>query len=202
MKKIALLLLVIFSIFWFSACENKTEALPEEQIIVSNVESVAEEPASVTEPNETSADEVITETQVAQGGETVTEDEVTTCSLSVICSSILEKEDKKDDFDFLPENGIIYSKTDIAFQDGETVFDILERELASNGIEFDYSKLPFYDPVYIKGIANLYEFDGGPNSGWLYRVNGTKPNYPCSEYTVKHNDNIEIIYTCNYLKEK
>ncbi len=202
MKKFVLLFLLILSVLCFNSCENKTESLPDEQIIVPNVENITEQSVSVPETNETDSDEVITSAQDTQSSEAVTEDEVTTCSLSVICSSVFEKEDKKDDFDFLPENGIIYSKTDIAFQDGETVFDILERELASNGIEFDYSKLPFYDPVYIKGIANLYEFDGGPNSGWLYRVNGTKPNYPCSEYTVKHNDNIEIIYTCNYLKDK
>ena len=51
--------------------------------------------------------------------------------------------------------------------------------------------------IYIEGINNLYEFDGGRNSGWMYSVNGWYPNYGCGTYKVKENDVIKWNYTCD-----
>ena len=56
-----------------------------------------------------------------------------------------------------------------------------------------------YNSVYIKGIANLYEFDCGELSGWFYKVNGEKPNFGCSQYKLKDDDKVEWVYTCNFL---
>ena len=50
---------------------------------------------------------------------------------------------------------------------------------------------------YIQGINNLYEFDGGRWSGWMYCVNGWYPNYGCGQYVVKSGDVIEWNYTCD-----
>jgi hypothetical protein len=49
----------------------------------------------------------------------------------------------------------------------------------------------------IAGINNLYEFDVGELSGWMYKVNGWYPNYGCSRYQVKDGDLIEWNYTCD-----
>ena len=38
-------------------------------------------------------------------------------------------------------------------------------------------KYSMYNSVYIEGINNLYEFDCGELSGWMYKVNGWFPNY-------------------------
>ena len=43
-------------------------------------------------------------------------------------------------------------------------------------------------PGYIEGINNLYEFDCGEQSGWMYSVNGWFPNYGCSRYQLKDGD--------------
>ena len=51
--------------------------------------------------------------------------------------------------------------------------------------------------TYIEGINNLYEFDGGSNSGWMYSVNGVYPNYGVGSYKVKSSDVIKFNYTCN-----
>ncbi len=40
-----------------------------------------------------------------------------------------------------------------------------------------------YNSYYVEGIGNLYEFDCGKESGWMYKVNGRFPNYGCSSYT-------------------
>ena len=55
--------------------------------------------------------------------------------------------------------------------------------------------------IYIEGINNLYEFDGGNNSGWMYSVNGWYPNYGCGTYRVKQSDVIEWNYTCDLGKD-
>ena len=50
---------------------------------------------------------------------------------------------------------------------------------------------------YVEGINNLYEFDCGEQSGWMYAVNGWYPNYGCSAYTLSDGDVIGWAYTCN-----
>ncbi len=61
----------------------------------------------------------------------------------------------------------------------------------------EFSFTPMYNSVYIEGINNLYEFDVGELSGWMYKVNNWFPNYVASRYVVKEGDNIEWVYTCN-----
>ena len=41
---------------------------------------------------------------------------------------------------------------------------------------------PLYKSYYVEGINQLYEFDCGKNSGWMYSVNGEYPNYGASSY--------------------
>ena len=50
---------------------------------------------------------------------------------------------------------------------------------------------------YIEGIANLYEFDCGPLSGWMYQVNGWFPSFNMGQYKIERGDSIELIYTCD-----
>ena len=49
----------------------------------------------------------------------------------------------------------------------------------------------------IEGIGNLYEFDCGELSGWMYTVNGQAPNYGCSQYQLEDGDVVEWIYSCD-----
>ena len=95
------------------------------------------------------------------------------------------------------DNGVIYAKKTVSFEEGETVFDVLFREMQKNGIHMESSLSPVYNSRYIEGINNLYEFDCGEGSGWMYRVNGVFPNYGCSQYQVEDGDTIEWLYTCD-----
>ena len=72
-------------------------------------------------------------------------------------------------------------------------------ELSFNGnkIHLEFEDTPIYNSVYIEGIANIYEFDCGELSGWMYKVNGWFPNYGCSRYQLKAGDKIEWVYTCD-----
>jgi hypothetical protein len=61
----------------------------------------------------------------------------------------------------------------------------------------EFSMTPIYNSNYIEGINNLYEFDAGELSGWMYKVNGWFPNYGSSRYVLKDGDVIEWVYTCD-----
>jgi len=67
--------------------------------------------------------------------------------------------------------------------------------MTKNNIHFEFVKTPAYNSVYIEGIGNLYEFDLGDTSGWLYSVNGIEPRYGCSDYILKNGDRVEFWYS-------
>ena len=56
---------------------------------------------------------------------------------------------------------------------------------------------PVYGSAYIEGINNLYEFDCGDLSGWMYSVNGVFPNVGCSQVQAAEGDVICFVYTCD-----
>ena len=121
------------------------------------------------------------------------------CTLTIRCDTVLNNMEKvvPEKVHLLPENGIILPQVDLEFTEGDTVFDVLEKELKNRKIHFEFSKVSMYDSVYIEGIGNLYEFDCGNLSGWLYRVNGKTPSVGCSQYKLQNTDKIEFLYTCN-----
>ncbi|MDR3364056.1 MAG: DUF4430 domain-containing protein [Clostridiales Family XIII bacterium] len=91
--------------------------------------------------------------------------------------------------------GTILSARAVSFNEGDTVFAVLVRETRANGIHMEFTGAT--SNAYIDGIANIYEFDGGELSGWMYSVNGWYPNYGCSKYTLKDGDVIKWRYTCD-----
>jgi hypothetical protein len=121
------------------------------------------------------------------------------CTMTINCSTILNNMDKlkASKKRLVPSNGVIMTNRTVSFTEGETVFDVLKRETASSGIHLEFMMSPVYGSAYIEGIANLYEFDCGGLSGWMYRVNGWYPNYGCSHYTLKSGDVIQWNYTCD-----
>ena len=124
-----------------------------------------------------------------------------TCTIKIVCDTIL---DNMGDLasgkeTYVPSNGKILSTTKVSFDDGDTVFDVLKDVCSMAGIQLEYSWTPMYDSYYIEGINNLYEFDCGSQSGWMYKVNGWFPNYGCSSYKLKDGDTIVWCYTCKGL---
>ena len=122
-----------------------------------------------------------------------------TCTLTIRCDTILQNMDKfnMDKESVLPSDGVILPETAIVFYEGESVFDVLLRETRERKIHMEYSSTPMYNSCYIEGIHNLYEFDCGSLSGWMYQVNGWFPNYGCSRYVLKDGDQVEWLYTCD-----
>ena len=122
-----------------------------------------------------------------------------TCSLSVSCAVILDNTKKfnKEKLELVPEDGIIFMENEVIFYDGESVFNLLQREMKKNKIHMEFTNTPVYNSAYIEGINNIYEFDCGELSGWMYKVNDWFPNYGCSRYQLKEGDVVEWIYTCD-----
>ncbi len=55
----------------------------------------------------------------------------------------------------------------------------------------------FGSEMCIRDSGNLYEFDCGELSGWMYSVNGVWPDYGCSGYTLHDGDTVVWSYTCD-----
>lgn len=192
----------------------------EEAVKTAKEETTEEEKAEKIEELEKKKDEAIERTSANSGEKdkyltdpvpegkpepvepedvVINEDVVYTATLSISCNTILDNFDmfNEEKIDVLPVDGVILGERTVEFFEGESVFDVLDRTVKEEHIHMEYEFTPIYNSVYIEGINNLYEFDCGPLSGWMYKVNGWFPNYGCSRYQLKDGDTINWVYTCD-----
>ena len=58
---------------------------------------------------------------------------------------------------------------------------------------------------YLRAITRngetLGQYNEGPNSGWLYKVNGKAPNVGIADYQLKGGETVTVYYTADYTKE-
>ncbi len=127
------------------------------------------------------------------------DDKKLTCRLSVRCDTILDNLDfiAEEKLAVIPHDGVVFEEQTVEFNEGESAFQVLRREMKRHKIHFEFENVPLYNSSYIEGINNIYEFDCGELSGWMYKVNGWFPNYGCSQYVLKHGDLLEFVYTCD-----
>lgn len=139
------------------------------------------------------------ETPVASAETTAQAEPQHLCTLSIDCSTILGNMDKltegKDTL--VPEDGLLLSPQEVEFTPGESVMDLLERELKARNLHFEVTITPLDGAKYVEGICNLYEFDCGELSGWQYRVNGEFPPISVDKYDLADGDVVEFLYTCD-----
>lgn len=134
-----------------------------------------------------------------QAAETQSGQSSHTCTISIECSTILNNWDDLNEAkaDFVPSDGWILYTSEVEYSPGETVYDVLYRVCKDTSIQMSAKYTPAYGSYYVEGINQLYEFDCGELSGWMYSVNGWFPNYGCSQYEVSDGDIIEWRYTCD-----
>ena len=81
--------------------------------------------------------------------------------------------------------------------EGSSALDVLHKALASHGYSASGG-------TYISGISGpngtLKEKDRGPNSGWMYSVNGSIASVTMNQYFVSDGDSIEMFYTDDYTR--
>ena len=95
----------------------------------------------------------------------------------------------------VPASGCILDTTTFEVEGGDTVFDVLCQARDKFKLHMQYKGAG--SGIYVEGINNLYEFDGGRWSGWMYCVNDWYPNYGCGVYYLQPGDVIEWNYTCD-----
>lgn len=148
---------------------------------------------SYTQENDSNGD--------AKEKESVQEITENRCEISIYCNTILDNLDdlREGKEAYVPSDGCVLQPISVDLIEGDTAFTVLKRVCEQQGIQLEFAYTPLYKSYYIEGIHQLYEFDCGAQSGWLYKVNGIFPNYGCSSYEVENGDEIVWMYTCNGL---
>lgn len=122
-----------------------------------------------------------------------------TCTLSVECGTLLTDLSRLDPekVELVPADGIILSPVTVHFSEGESAFDVLLKAAVHDRIHLEYTESPLYHSMYIEGINNIYEFDAGALSGWMYSVNGEYPGFGASAYRLSDGDVVKFLFTCD-----
>jgi hypothetical protein len=155
-----------------------TSGADNEETAVVPVEAATGNPPTqspVTEVSPEKVAEAETETQL--------EAEAEVASPTSITISITGDEDK----------GVILKPTAWEWEEGDDVLDVLKEVTKSNKIPLEYKGAGML--TYVEGIANLYEFDQGSNSGWLFKINGKFATRSAGAVKLSIGDNVEWIYS-------
>lgn len=80
----------------------------------------------------------------------------------------------------------------IEVNSSSTAYSVLRELAKQNGKSI--STKGFGSTVYVSSIDGLKEFDHGPSSGWMYKVNGTPPNIGAGAYRLKAGDQVIWYY--------
>ncbi len=96
----------------------------------------------------------------------------------------------------IPDDGVVLDTVTAEISEGDTVYTVLVKVLRLHRIQCDTSGTSI-EP-YISGIANIYEFDFGSGSGWMYYVNGVSPSVGAGSYVLRPGDNVVWRYTCDF----
>ncbi|MCM1104550.1 MAG: DUF4430 domain-containing protein [Clostridium sp.] len=111
-------------------------------------------------------------------------------SMEIRCDTVAGAEE------YLPQDGVILSRTSVPAGEGESAFDVLCETARAYDIPVEYEGTAAGGEfAYIEGIAYLYEYDFGELSGWIFLVNGETPNVGCGAYQVADGDEILWYYT-------
>jgi hypothetical protein len=91
-------------------------------------------------------------------------------------------------------SGTLFARNGFPWYRGVTPFALLQ----STGLSYETDATG----AYVKSIAGVAEFDYGPNSGWLYKVNGIETiKESAAAYKLNAGDELEWFYTRDYTKE-
>ena len=72
----------------------------------------------------------------------------------------------------IDNNGVLQLNAEVPFNEGSSVFDYLLEAGKNEKIVISYSGGK--SSAYVEGINNLFEFDRGAESGWIYTVDNIK----------------------------
>ena len=84
--------------------------------------------------------------------------------------------------------------------EGTTAMDVFRQVLAANGYSYE-AKGSYVQAVIKPDGTKVAEFSKGPNSGWVFRVNGEFPDVAMQDCRLADGDVIEVFFTADYMDE-
>jgi len=117
-----------------------------------------------------------------------------TATLSISCATVLGNEHMRrpNRNPPIPPSGIILAPATVTFAEGTSVLTMLMNEMQARGVQAEQRG------GYIRAVNNLYEFDFGEGSGWMYKVNGQFPGFGSGQYILQQGDVVEWVYSLNF----
>lgn len=94
----------------------------------------------------------------------------------------------------ISSNEVPLPPTEMEITDGDTVLAALIDITRKHKVQMDY-RGGQGATAYVEGMANVYEFDRGQGSGWMYRVNGIFPDRGAGVVPLLDGDRVEWLYT-------
>ncbi|MBU5458302.1 S-layer homology domain-containing protein [Oscillibacter sp. MSJ-31] len=98
-----------------------------------------------------------------------------------------------------PGSGSAWYSGSVRVAEGATVEQALETAAAQVGLILNIKD--GYLRAVIRSGVTLGQYDEGPNSGWLYKVNGKAPNVGIADYPLNGGETVTVYYTADYTKE-
>ena len=120
-------------------------------------------------------------------------DAIGTVTLTIRCDKVAGKAAH------IPADGVILAETAMPIAAGDTVYTVLTDAARTHGIHMEASGAQGL--MYVHGIGNIYEFDFGDLSGWVYLVNGESASIGCAQYVLQPGDRVEFRYTLELGKD-
>ncbi len=196
-SSLALCALLAACLLFSAACAGERpapSAAPSSAAPAATPSAALESPTPT--PEATPSPEAVIPSAVPSAAPTPEVSDAPTCTVSISCATLLDHLDELDESTaaLVPADGRLLAPTEVAFTEGETAFDLLKRLCRDEGIHLDFS---LGTSAYVEGIGNLYEFDCGDLSGWIFAVNGVSPNSACSDYVLQDGDEVGWHYTCD-----
>ena len=92
---------------------------------------------------------------------------------------------------------------DYTITKGQSALDALQKALKANGItcQTKDSQYGTYVQSLTRNGETLGELDQGPNSGWMYQINGETPMVGIDAYGMEGGDKLLFYYVADYTKE-
>ncbi|WEG11764.1 DUF4430 domain-containing protein [Pullulanibacillus sp. KACC 23026] len=91
------------------------------------------------------------------------------------------------------ENHVIVGPTKVTINNGDTFLSVTLRLLKTKGIQSSVRGTGA--SAYVEGIDNLYEFDHGPKSGWVAKLNQQSLTKSAGITAIKSGDVLQWVYT-------
>lgn len=143
------------------------------------------EKKETNQPNHKKEDNTASENNSSESEPNDTEPEATPAN-TIVFSIVISEE----------TNEIPLPPTEMEIEEGDTVLQALINITKEKRIQMDY-RGGQGATAYVEGIDNVYEFDRGQGSGWMYRVNGIFPDRGAGVVPLLPGDRVEWLYTTN-----